>query len=224
MVNNIILIFIFLIVFNCKKQDTNTNILKLTELKDYKVTETKINDSIMKVFGENDNYVIEGSMDLLNHSKQGWWKIKSKKNKDRVEIEYIFLDKEIENQIRIYKDGVFDSKSSKFYNISSTNKDHLFTFHFPKSNYNTYNVEFDYIVSDTIQKKKIKEGNIKLEKNDDYYSSPIPANKNENIIGIVTRFSNLKQKDSVSLAVDRMFIKPLKKNTSTATVKLFNPK
>lgn len=223
-VNNIVLIFIFLIVFNCKKQETKMNVLKLTELKDYKVTETKVNDSVLKVSGENVNYIIEGKMDLSNHSKQGWWTIKSKENKNWVEIEYSFLDKQFENQIKIYKDGVFDSKSSKFYNVSLTNKDYLFTFHFPKSNYNTYNVEFDYIVSDTIQKKKIREGSLKLKKNGEYYSCPIPANKNENIIGIVTRFSNFKQKDSVLLAVDRMFIKPLNKNTSTEVVKLFNPK
>lgn len=218
--NGTILIFVTLIIFSCKKQKTETNILKLAELKDYKVTETKINDSIIKVFGENDNYIIEGNLNVLNYSKQGWWKIKNKKSNDWAEIEYIFFDHQIENQIRIYKNGVFDSNSSKFYNVSP----HLFIFHFPKSYYNTYNVDFEYIVSDAVLRKKITRGNLKLKNKDDYYSCSIPIKENENVVGIVSRFSKFKQRDSVLLAVDRMFIKPLKKIKITDTVKLTNPK
>lgn len=223
-VNNILLILVSLICLNCKRKDNNDNIniLKLSDLNNYKITNVKVNDSINRILGENNNYSIEGKMDLLTHSKQGWWKIKSKKDKNRIEIEYISLDKEFENQIRIYNNEVFDSNSSKFYNASFRDNNYLYTFHFPKSNYITYNVEFEYIISDTFQKKKVREGILKLKKKKDYYFCDISTKENENVIGIVTKLSKFKKKDSIIFAIDRMFIKPLK-NNNLDKVNLNNP-
>jgi len=223
MVNNILLILLSLICVNCKKKDNDINISKLSELNAYNITKIKLNDSIDRISGENNDYSIEGNMDPLTHSKQGWWKIKSKEDKNWIEIEYIFLDKQFENQIRIYNNGMFDSNSSKFYNASFKDRNYLYYFHFPKSNYSTYNIEFEYIISDTLQKKKVREGILKPKKEKDYYFCNILTKENENVIGIVTKLSKLKQKDSVLFAIDRMFVKPLKKNNSKEIVNLNNP-
>lgn len=210
MVNNLknctILLLILLVIFSCKKAERKSlNALELTDLHNYKVKETKMNNSVTKVYGENSEYIIEGLIDLHNRSRQKWWKVKSKTSKDWFEIEYMFLDKQIENQIKLYNDGVLDIQGSKFYNVSKNNK---FDFYFPISKYNINNVDFDYIISDTITRKKIREGTLNCKKINDHYTCNLLLKKGENsIMGVVTAFSEFKKGDSISLAADRIFVK-----------------
>ncbi len=202
-----ILIFFLIFFLNCKKEES-VNILKLTELENYNTKKTKINDSITKINGENQVYTLEGNINTNDNSKQDWWKIKNKVNGEKYEIEYIFLDKQIENQIKIYHgNGKLYKEVSKFYAVTSKKDGLKFDFHFPYSKFETYNVNFDYTISDTIKRKITKEGKLNCIKIDDYYSCFIPIIQNESVAGIVTNFSNFKEKDSVTLAADRMFVK-----------------
>lgn len=222
----VILLFSLFLIFSCKKQKSEINILELSRLNNYKITEKKINDSVGRIFGENNRYSIEGDMLLSNRSKQGWWNIKSKTNKDRFEIEYLFLDKQIENQIKIFKNGVFDSKQSQYYHTYFSGRDNRYSFdiHFPESKNKTYNVDFDFIVTDTLQRKKVREGNMKCIQNEDIYSCNVPVNKNEAVIGLITKSSYSKDKDSVNLIIDRMYIKGEKQNAPSERVQLINPR
>ncbi len=200
---------IFLLIFACKNpEQKQLNIIELSNLDNYEIKETKINDSVTKIYGENSKYIIEGKINLHNNSRQKWWKVKSKYNKNWFEIEYIFLDKQIENQIKVYNDGMLDNRSSKFYNVNITKQNSNFDFYFPISKYSIYDVEFDYIISDTLRKKRLREGKIKCKKVNDHYTCNLPLNNEENsVMGIVTAFSSFKEKDSISLAADRIFIK-----------------
>lgn len=213
MVNNLkniaILLLTSLITFSCKNMDQKSlNILELTELKNYNVKETKLNDSVSRVRGENSEYIIEGLKDLHNHSRQKWWNVKSKVNRNWLEIEYIFLDKQIENQIKLYNNGTIDKQRSKFYNASINNNNRRFDFYFPTSEYTIKNVELDYIISDTILRKKTREGTLKCNRVNNHYTCNLPLNKGENsVMGVVTAFSEFKERDSISLAADRIFIK-----------------
>lgn len=217
MVNNLrgitILVLFLSIIFSCKDiEQKSLNILELADLHNYKVKERKLNDSFAKVYGENSGYIIEGLINLNNHSKEKWWKINSRVNKNWFEIEYIFLDKQIENQIKLYNNGILDKQRSKFYNVFVNNNRYSFDFYFPNSSYTINNVELDYIISDTITKKKIREGTLKCKKVNNYYTCNLFLETGENsVMGVVTAFSELKNRDSISLAADRMFIKPIKK-------------
>ncbi|WP_295230296.1 hypothetical protein [uncultured Chryseobacterium sp.] len=205
----ILFMITILLMFSCRKQETiPLNVLNLTNLNDYQVTKVKINDSITKLTGTNKNYLIKGNINTYDNSKEGWWKIKNRMNEDEYDIEYINIDKQIENQIKIYTNNNLNIDASKFYIISSDKDQCNIRIHFQKSNFETTDIEFSYTVSDTVQRKIIKEGVLKLKQDKDFYSCNIPINKNESVIGIVTRTSNLKQKEGVILAVDRMFIKP----------------
>jgi hypothetical protein len=205
---NIFYMVTLLLIFSCRKQqDNRLDIIKLTDLDKYQVTKVRINDSIAKLMGVNENYLLSGNINIHDGSRQNWWKIKNKINGDEYEIEYINFDKQFENQIKIYNNHSLNVNSSKFYTISSNKNECNIRIHFQESNFETTNIEFAYTISDTIKKKIIKEGELDLKKNKGFYSCNIPINKNESVIGIVTRSSNLKQKDSVVLAIDRMFIK-----------------
>lgn len=207
-INLIIKIFVLLIIFSCKKKEQK-NLLQLTQLSDYVITKTKINDSITIVKGNNESYNLEGTINESNNSKEGWWKVQNKLNSEFYNIEYIFLDKQIENEIKIYKSGQLQEDLSKFYTASPDKNGVNFKFYFPESKFKTYNVSFNYTVSDSIKRRIIKNEKLNCTKIVNYYSCYIPVKHNESIIGIVTRFSSFKQKDSVLLAADRMFIKPV---------------
>jgi len=59
-----------------------------------------------------------------------------------------------------------------------------------------------------IARKKLREGTVKCEKINDHYRCNIFLKKGENsVMGVVTAFSEFKERDSISLAADRMFIK-----------------
>lgn len=199
-------IFILLMLINCNKEKKE-NLFQLAELNNYKIIKTKINDSIIKINGVNKNYTIEGYMNIHDNSKQGWWKINNEIIKEKYEIEYIYLDKQIENQIKVYKNGQLYKKASKFYTKSFDKNKVSFYFYFPISKFKTNQVYFNYTISDTIKRKIIKEGKLNCPKNIDHYYCSIPINKNESVIGIINNFSDFKEKDSVTLAVDRIFIK-----------------
>lgn len=211
MKNNKIFFFLFiLILFNCKKED-KINILELTDLNKYKISKIKTNDSIVKINGDNKDYSLKGTINSHNHSKQDWWIVKNKSNGEEYKIEYIFLDKQIENQIKIYKKGMLYKSASKFYTASFENNGFNFNFYFPISKFKTRDINFDYTVSDTIKRIITKQGKLDCKKDKDHYSCFVPVGQNESVIGIVTNFSNFKEKDSVTLAVDRMFVEALKK-------------
>lgn len=210
---NGIFILILLLCLSCKKEENELNILKLADLNGYKITEEKLNDSTARVYGENSNYIIEGSLNLSNHSKQKWWKIKSKNSKDWVDIEYIYLDKQIENQIKIYKNGLLDKKVSRFYEVYFDNQGCVVNFHFPPSMFNIYKVDFTYILSDTISKKKIREGVINFKRDIKYsnFSGRLVLDGTENMImGIGTEYSKFNKNDSVTLSTSRMYVKAKK--------------
>ncbi|UZT98344.1 hypothetical protein ODZ84_01895 [Chryseobacterium fluminis] len=198
--------FILLILINCNN-DKKENLFQLAELKNYKITTTKINDSIVKINGSSKDYTIEGNMNIYDSSRQNWWKINNQIINEKYEIEYVYLDKQIENQIKVYKNGKLYKRASKFYTKSINNNKLSFNFYFPVSKFNTSQVNFNYAISDTIERKIIKEGKLNCINKTDHYYCSVPISKNESIIGIVTNFSDFKKKDSVNLAVDRMFIK-----------------
>ncbi|ASE64069.1 hypothetical protein EG352_19875 [Chryseobacterium indologenes] len=213
MVNNLknitSLASISLLMFSCKNPEQKSlNILELSDLQNYKIKEIKLNDTVVKIYGKNSEYTIEGLMDRRNHSRQKWWNIKSRINKNWFEIEYIFLDKQLENQVKLYNNGILDKRASKFYNKSINKGNRQFDFYFPVSEYIINNVELDYVISDTIARKKLREGTVKCEKINDHYRCNIFLKKGENsVMGVVTAFSEFKERDSISLAADRMFIK-----------------
>ena len=61
-------LFVFTLL-NCKKEQ-KVNILELAEINNYKITQTKINDSIVKINGDNENYTLEGNLNINNNSKE----------------------------------------------------------------------------------------------------------------------------------------------------------
>ncbi|WP_418122982.1 hypothetical protein ACNFU2_20605 [Chryseobacterium sp. PTM-20240506] len=200
---------VFSIFFSCKKQQ-GENILKLAELSNYKIiSKTRINDSITKINGENKEYTLEGNINTHYNSKQDWWKFRNKRTEEKYEIEYIFLNKQIENQIKIYRDGKLYEDASKFYTKSFDKVRFNFSFYFPVSKFKTKLVEFNYTISDSVRRKIIKEETLICKENNSYYSCSIPINENESVIGIVTKFSEFSddKSDSIMLAADKIFVK-----------------
>lgn len=195
-INKKIAFFLFLLLFFSCKKEKNVDILELLKLSNYKITKTRVNDSIIKINGYSKGYTLEGNINTNNNSREAWWVIKNKLIGEKYEIEYLFLDKQIQNQIKIYKKNQLYKPASKFYTKSFKNNGFYFKFFFPTSNFKTRYVNFNYSISDTIKRKIIKEDKIDCIKKDNYYSCFIPIHQNEAIIGVVTNFSNFKEKDS----------------------------
>src|SRR5690606_13011671 len=91
-----IFILCLLIIFSCKKNQKNDklSIKEITNLKNYKVERTKINDTIEKIVGQNSDYSISGNLNTKTKKKDGWWKISNKRLKESFEIEYLFIKPE----------------------------------------------------------------------------------------------------------------------------------
>ncbi|SDM02562.1 hypothetical protein [Chryseobacterium taihuense] len=205
----IINILILLVVFSCKKQEKD--LLQVTELDSYKIVKTKINDSIYKIYGTNRDYTIDGSLNILNNSKQDWWIIKNNNNNEKYLIEYIFLDKEIINQIKIYEKEILQKELSMYYDYTLTKQKFLLKIYYPKTLETIDKISFQYIIGDTIKKMRTSQGKVKCKFEDGSYQCQIPINENENAIsGIASIFTHKNEEEDVTLGSKNIYVKTKK--------------
>lgn len=203
-------IFLFLsicMLISCEKSDKKVEIANITNESNYEITRKKENDTIYQITGENNQYhLLSGYKDVKNKRKIGWWKIKDKVNEYQYEIQFVFLKKNKENQIKVYKSGKLINEFSMYYNILYINNGYQFKFYFPKYNNEDKEVEFGYITSDgsTTPTRKT----IKCKKENDSYNCFIPVkNKYQLIAGIVTQFVTSEEiNDKISLSSTSMYV------------------
>ena len=210
-INLTLSIFLFLFLISCKKESSDPSMMELTNLKNYRIQKTKINDSIAKIYGENNYHSIEGKLNTKENKKNGWWKIRFKNKSVIYKIEYLIFDKEKLNQLKVYVDGNLIKSASKFYEAKFESNKFQIKIHFPKIDKKPYqeNVEMTYYLADTIRKKINSQIKTKMSKRNDFYFTEIPLKNNENaIIGSVTKVvsKNIKQ-DSVQLSAETIYFK-----------------
>ena len=195
---------------SCQKNTEPPSLVELTNLKNYSVTETKINDSITKISGKNSDNMIVGNFNKNQNKREGWWKIKSKKRDEIIEIEYVILDKEKVNQVKTYVGGTLIKSLSRYYVIENTDNKFRVKFYFienlennDKNEHRKEKYEVTYRILDTISNKIQRELTEDLQKNKNYYYFETPKNKNENgIVGFADKLLFEKVNDSVQLSVE----------------------
>ncbi|KAA2220666.1 hypothetical protein [Chryseobacterium sediminis] len=121
-----ILSFLFLVI-SCKKNEQLKNYKDLnsreyfsipTDLKNMRnIEKSKINDSLYKIKGLFNNYIIQGYMN--GNKKVGWWEAFDNNTKEIVaKLEYKFIDdKEFVNQYFLFENKSIDTLNSKFYTL-----------------------------------------------------------------------------------------------------------
>lgn len=195
-----IIIFIFLTVYSCKKENNKVDIkikkenynpteyfsfpTNIKKWKKYK--EIAVNDSLKKVRGEFEDYKIEGYINQYNQ-KINWWNIVNKKNiqADNVRIEYRIIDNiEYVNQYINY-DTIHgdDIKNSLFYLKEKLNNKTLrYKFYTPNKKIKV-NASTTFFLSFFLNNKEIRKKNLKCIRNDNYYYVDVNyVNVNDNII------------------------------------------
>ena len=195
---------------SCQKNTKPPSLVELTNLKNYSVTETKINDSITKISGKNSDNMIVGNFNKNQNKREGWWKIESKKRDEIIEIEYVILDKEKVNQVKTYVGGTLIKSLSRYYVIENTDNKFRVKFYFienlenhDKNEHRKEKYEVTYRILDTISNKIQRELTEDLQKNKNYYYFETPKNKNENgIVGFADKLLFEKVNDSVQLSVE----------------------
>lgn len=203
---HIFLFILILMLFSCEKAEKTIKLSDITNESSYKITSKKENDTITQIQGQSKQYVLKGYKDIKNNVKVGWWKIKDIKNNYLYEIEYLFLDKNKENQIKFYQNGQLINQFSKYYNVLYSNNGYQFQFYFPENPKRDVKVEFGYITSDGSTPPLRK--TIKCKKESCYYTCLIPVkNKDQLIVGMVTEFaSENKGNDNVLLSATTMTV------------------
>lgn len=133
-----LLIFLFLLIFSCKKEKINYENLSSSEyfsvatsLKNLKnIEKYRINDSLYKVRGLFNNYTISGYVNE-NNIRIGWW-IASDKKDLLAKLDYKLIDnKEFVNQYILFKNGKIDTLNSKFYKVSRVQNYIKYKFYMP---------------------------------------------------------------------------------------------
>lgn len=207
---------LFLTILSCSKTEKDfPGIPYLTDLKNYNIKTIKISDSTSRVIGENENYKIEGIINTIKNSKEGWWTIQSRSKDEIVEVEYITLKKEKVNQFKILLNGKTLTSVSRFY-VSKFEKD---TFkikaYFPEEldkNPN-YRAELKYYIADTINKRISQQIELKMVKKSNFYYSNIPLEEDENaVIGYLSHWGSKNlAKDSIQLSNTTIYFKDRRK-------------
>lgn len=130
--NKIILICFLFFIISCKKNEQLESYKDLnskeyfsipTDLKNMRnIEKSKINDSLYKIKGLFNNYIIKGYMN--GDKKIGWWEALDYNTKEIVaKLEYKLIDdKEFVNQYILFKNKSIDTLKSKFYTFN-VNKD-----------------------------------------------------------------------------------------------------
>lgn len=206
-------LLLLLFIFSCKgsseKDNNREKIDRLINISSYKIKKKVINDTIIKIEGKNDNYYITGYLNSKRKKRDNWWKITSINNQKKIlDIEYILIgNEEIKNQIIFYKNNKIDSLSSKFYKIKPKELGYLVSIYLPQSKFKTTSAKFKYNI---IKKKNgVKSYIVNCIKKENKYSCIVDASEYGNEIsikGIFRQFSELKNKDSVILESNMMFI------------------
>jgi len=194
-------------IYSCSKTEEQIKLPDLTNESNYKIVSKRENDTIYKISGENKHYkLLSGYKDIKNNVKVGWWKIKDKKNNHLYEIEYISLDKNKENQIKLYDNNRLIKRFSQYYEVKYINKGYEFKIYFPQNDYEHVNVEFGYITSDGSSLPLRK--TITCNNENDHYKCFIPVqNEHQLIAGIVTEFASRKKaNDKVLLSAKTMYV------------------
>jgi|GEM_PF-2045780 len=196
----------------CKKEKNEIENLKelgfVLNLKNYKIIEKKVNDSVISIEAKNDIYKTSGNYNKNNKSRIGWWNF-YKNNEKVIDIEFNYFDKkEHVNQMLVYNHQTLDSSESKMYtsNIIFDKKGVIrgqkFNFYTPiiETEKNKSVLNYVYLQNDKI----IKEGTIEnLNKNGSKYSFTVPLNliEGKNIIfkGIFSEITIDKEITEVGL-------------------------
>lgn len=154
-----------------------TNIDKLTDVKHYKVS-----DSLKKIEGTFNSYLVTGFLNNKNQ-KINWWKIMDKSSRDNnVKIEFILYDgKEKINQFIFYDSrGKEYLKNGKFYKYRKIN-DSMVEYKFYTPNQNV-NKSFAAVSCYVNLAHKLK--NYDCKKMSNFYTVNIPIPKNSQDIFI----------------------------------------
>lgn len=193
-----IIILIIFTAYSCKKEGHKVSIevrkedynpteyfsfpTNIKKWKNYK--EIFVNDSLKKVGGEFENYMIEG---YINHNNQKikWWNIINKKDiqADNVRIEYRIVDnKEYVNQYVNYdvKNGD-DTKNSLFYLKEKSNNTLRYKFYTPNNKVKV-NMSGKFFISFFSNSKELKSEDLKCLKNDKYYYVDVDVSKYKDAI------------------------------------------
>lgn len=205
-------LFISFILISCQKSIESPDLVKLTNLSNYSLKQTKVNDSITKISGDNSDYFIEGNFNKKQNKKKGWWKIQSKKQDENIEIEYVILNNEKVNQVKYYLDGRFMMSLSQYYVIENTKDKFRVKFNFPeyakninKNESSKEKYEVTYRILDTITNKIIRQSSTDLKKSKNYYYFETLKNKNENgIVGFADKLLFEKVNDSAKLSAETL--------------------
>lgn len=214
-INIFFYVFFTLISISCnntknKKNNVNHKINNLTNINSYNIKKEIINDTIIKINGENKNYNITGYLNVKRNKKDNWWKVTSKDNAKILDVEYILIDNnERKNQIIFYENNKIDTAFSKFYTeqFVENPKNIRISFYLPKSKGVSTSAKFDYnIIND---KKITRFSDVNLIKKNGRYFCNIYIDKYENEValkGIFKEFSVLHMKDSAILGASIMLV------------------
>lgn len=191
------IIFLFFFSFflrSCQKNEEK-NLSYLLELKNYTIRKTKINDSIIKIVGKNNEYKINGLLNSASNEKIGWWKIEDIISNNNYDIEYVSPKYPKENQIKVYKKKVIQQNLSMYYDYTLSKDKFLLKIYYPKTSETIDKISFQYIIGDTIKKIRTTEGEVECKFKEGYYQCQIPISENENTVsGIAAIFTYKKIK------------------------------
>lgn len=210
-----LLFLLSIIIIACKKNAGPPSLDELTNLKNYSIVETKINDTITKISGENSEYLIGGNFNKSQNKREGWWKIKNKKRDEIIEIEYVNLKKEKLNQIKTYVNGILVKSLSRYYVIENTDEKFGVKFYFienlenmKKNEPRKEKYEVTYRILDTVSNTIQRQSTADLQKSKNYYYFETPKNKNENgMVGFADKLIFEKVNDSAVMSVETLHFK-----------------
>lgn len=215
-INKIIWCFcIILFCISCNKNKKQNNdihkfISQLVDLKTYKITEKKINDTIVKIMGTNTHYLISGYLNKKNNKKDSKWSVKfnTKKKQNLLNIEYIIFDnKEFINQYKLYEENKINLKKSKFYKNNIAKQNYNIYFNLPLDDFDSGNITYKYFI--VYMNKVIASETLDAKINtDNKFNFTINVGRYPNfdyIKGIFSEYYEKKIGDSVRLTTNQIY-------------------
>ncbi|WP_172276996.1 hypothetical protein [Chryseobacterium sp. LAM-KRS1] len=209
--NKIVLFFLFLSILSCKKEyDKNFSSSKIifndiTNLDQYDNLRKVEADTLIKIAGSNNKFMIDGYISKKLNKKTGWWNIQDvNKESNKIKIQYLnFENTEKVNQFIFYKNNDIDSTRSKFYVANKSKKNVSYFFCTPKSKETVLSAKFYYVIMDE-NNNILKESKIESEKNKNNYlfKLEIPMMKKIIIKGL---FSEMLKVEDKSLGTNEIF-------------------
>jgi hypothetical protein len=215
--DKIIKIFFCLVVFimfSCTKneefQDVNEGTNKITNLKNYKLKYSKVNDSISNIYGKNKECIIKGY--LLYGKKYGEWHVVMAKDSTEriIDIDFlVFKNKEFVNQYRLYDDNnKIDLKRSKFYKNKFDDKLYQIHFNLPYDDVSkTHNSKFTYFIvsKGNIIETKTFNSKSDISKGLDFKIDLRNRPKVEVVKGVLIDYSEKIIGDSINLGANQVY-------------------